>query len=272
MFNRSSLTASILLSLLLCGSVIASPPSEVPRDTEGGQTQVITKCTVSGTAALTFDDGPYNYLNDAVDELKKAGAKGTFFFNGNNWGCIYDDANVQRVRYAHDNGFQVASHTWAHKDLKTLSRDELTSEFKRTQDAIEKITGVQVAYTRPPYGNYNDLVLQVAGEQGQTLVNWDFDSGDSVGVSSIAQKARYDKLVEEHPNTVLSLEHEVHNSSIYEVLPYAIQKLQKAGYKLVTLAECLGTQAYHNETNGDEDNGQNGMGRWGEKDESWTCS
>ena len=31
----------------------------------------------------------------------------------------------------------------------------------------------------------------------------------------------------------------------HEVLPYAIEKLQKAGYKLVTVAECLGEQPYH---------------------------
>ncbi|KAF4615786.1 hypothetical protein D9613_012390 [Agrocybe pediades] len=281
MFNSNSLRTSILVSFLLFSSLVqaAVPDENLVRRWDngegeggdasgasaggGGKAQVITKCSVSGTVALTFDDGPYNYLNDAVDELKKAGAKATFFFNGNNWGCIYDDANVQRVKYAYDNGFQIASHTWAHKDLKSLSREDLTSEFTRTQDAIEKITGVKVAYTRPPYGNYNDLVLQVAYEQGQTLVNWDFDSGDSVGVAASDQKARYDKIVQEHPETILSLEHEVHDTSIYDVLPYAIQKLQKTGYKLVTLAECLGTQPYHNETSSAKGKG---------KDDTWTCS
>ena len=33
----------------------------------------------------------------------------------------------------------------------------------------------------------------------------------------------------------------------HEVLPYAIEKLQKAGYKLVTVAECLGQQPYHSQ-------------------------
>lgn len=30
----------------------------------------------------------------------------------------------------------------------------------------------------------------------------------------------------------------------FETLPYAIKKLQGAGYKLVTVAECLGKPAY----------------------------
>ena len=30
----------------------------------------------------------------------------------------------------------------------------------------------------------------------------------------------------------------------HQIVPYAIQKLQAAGYRLVTVAECLGIQAY----------------------------
>ena len=30
----------------------------------------------------------------------------------------------------------------------------------------------------------------------------------------------------------------------YEVLPYAVEVLQNAGYNLVTVAECLGLQPY----------------------------
>lgn len=33
-------------------------------------------------------------------------------------------------------------------------------------------------------------------------------------------------------------------TTAHQVLPFAIQKLQAAGYKLVTLAECLGQPAY----------------------------
>ncbi|KAH9483589.1 putative peptidoglycan-N-acetylglucosamine deacetylase [Psilocybe cubensis] len=61
---------------------------------------------------------------DIVNALDAAGAKGTFFVNGNNWGCIYDQANVDRVKYAYNHGHQLASHTWAHKDLNTLTWDQ----------------------------------------------------------------------------------------------------------------------------------------------------
>jgi hypothetical protein len=46
--------ASMLLSMLLTR---ASPANFTKR-----AAQVITKCTVPNTAALTFDDGPYQYI------------------------------------------------------------------------------------------------------------------------------------------------------------------------------------------------------------------
>lgn len=40
--------------------------------------------------------------------------------------CIYDADEMKRVKYAYDHGHQVASHTWAHKDLTTLTWDQST--------------------------------------------------------------------------------------------------------------------------------------------------
>jgi peptidoglycan/xylan/chitin deacetylase (PgdA/CDA1 family) len=45
--------------------------------------QIITSCTVPGTIALTFDDGPYIYSQEIVDALTAAGHRATFFQNGN---------------------------------------------------------------------------------------------------------------------------------------------------------------------------------------------
>ena len=44
--------------------------------------------------------------------------------------CIYSADNINRVKYAYANGHQVASHTWAHLDLATLTQDaSMTTQF-----------------------------------------------------------------------------------------------------------------------------------------------
>jgi peptidoglycan/xylan/chitin deacetylase (PgdA/CDA1 family) len=228
---------STVITLSLAALAAALPKKRAPF-------QVINSCTVPNTAALTFDDGPYVYLYDISKALVAAGAKGTFFFNGNNYGCIYTEDNAKRVKYAYDKGHQIASHTWSHANLSSLSWDQLHNEFWRVEEAFQKIVGVTPAFMRPPYGAYNELVKAVADLRHQDLVVWDFDSGDSVGATTAQSKASYDQLIAQHPSTILALNHEVYQQTAQVIVPYVIQKLQAAGYKLVTVAECVGLPAY----------------------------
>ncbi|KAK0229125.1 hypothetical protein EDD85DRAFT_851681 [Armillaria nabsnona] len=66
---------------------------------------------------------------------------------------------------------------------------------------------------RPPFGSYSDTVLQVANAHNQSVIIWDFDSGDSVGVSAAQSNARYDALAASHPNNILTLNHETYEST-----------------------------------------------------------
>jgi len=220
---------------------------------------VITSCTTPNTVALTFDDGPYIYLPTVVDHLNAAGAVGTFFFNGNNYDCIYDDGPAANVLYAVNHGHQIESHTWDHKDLTTLTSDQIHNEMWLIEQALWKIAGLYPAHLRPPYGNYNNLVQQVAAERNQTLVTWDFDSGDSTGSTPAQSEAAYDAVIAQHPNTLLALNHETYQTTADQVLPYALQKLQAAGYRLVSLAECTGYQPYQRTQ------------APGVRDSTWTC-
>jgi peptidoglycan/xylan/chitin deacetylase (PgdA/CDA1 family) len=236
------LLISTIVAALSASFLVQAAPSSLTE--RAPMAQVITKCTKSKTVALTFDDGPYSYLYEIADALKKAGGKGTFFFNGNNYGCIYSADNKKRVKYAYDQGHQIASHTWAHKDLATLTFDQLHDEMYRVEQALERITGVTPAFMRPPFGSYNNLVRQVALQRGQKVVNWDFDSGDSTGSTATQSNAAYDALIKRKPSTILALNHEVYEPTAHQVVPHAIAALKKAGYKMVTVAECLGEAPY----------------------------
>lgn len=69
----------------------------------------ITQCTVPGTIALTFDDGPFIYTAQMLDTLAFHGARATFFLNGQNKGSIY--AFPDLVERIVAEGHQLASHT-----------------------------------------------------------------------------------------------------------------------------------------------------------------
>ncbi|KAF7327367.1 Carbohydrate esterase family 4 protein [Mycena kentingensis (nom. inval.)] len=210
-------------------------------ETRAGAATFYSGCSVPNTVALTFDDGPYIYGPLLCDSAAKFGAKLTFFMNGANWACIYDDQYVQNILRILKDGHQIATHTWSHKDLTALSSADLLAEIQKPIDALEKIAGIRPVFMRPPYGNTNSTVADAAKTLGQTMIVWDFDSGDSTGATADQSKVEYDGLVNSSPPNALCLNHETSESTVKIVIPYAMEKLTAMGYKLVTVADCLGS-------------------------------
>ncbi|KAG8955193.1 Carbohydrate esterase 4 protein [Tulasnella sp. 424] len=252
-------TSRILAFSLLATLASALPANITERAPELGEDEalslveratlapVYSKCTTAKTVAITFarlltDDGPYIYNADIVKTLKDYNAKATFFVNGNNYQCIYTTDNEKRLKAAYAAGHQIASHTWAHLDWTTISKDKLKSEMTRTDTALEKILGVKPAFVRPPYGSYNQASQEVAAANGQAIVIWDFDSGDSVGKTAQQSEDEYTKIANKKPSTILTLNHETYETTAHQVLPFALKTLQAKDYKFVTVAECLGNK------------------------------
>ncbi|GAB1524600.1 hypothetical protein RhiTH_007754 [Rhizoctonia solani] len=271
LFVKFALVSSIASSFL---GTLAAPTNSTlfPRQLA----QVITKCTVPNTVALTFDDVRSLYLIEIAccahplliraltyvrsniftsiysadllyvdtyeisERILQAGGKATFFVNGNNYQCIYHPDNVNRIKYLYEKGHQIGSHTWGHKDLTTLTWDQVHDEMWRVEQALMRIIGANPAYMRPPFGKYNDNVLRASAVRGQKVAIWDFDSGDSAGISAAASKGRYDDVTARRPSNILTLNHETYEPTARDILPHAIAKLQAAGYRMVTLSECLG--------------------------------
>ncbi|KAG8909930.1 Carbohydrate esterase 4 protein, partial [Tulasnella sp. 408] len=243
-------TTSRILAVSLLATLASALPTTLPKLTKDQALKIIRQetgstvysaCSVPGTVAITFDDGPYLYTDEIVATLAQYNAKATFFVNGNNFQCIYSPENEMRLKNAYAAGHQLASHTWSHLDWVTLSDDELLLEMTRTDDALTKIVGVKPAFVRPPFGSYNDASVEVAKSNGQTIAIWDFDSLDSDGVTSPDESVTlYQNVAAQKPTSILTLNHETSESTARRVLPYAMGVLSAQGYSFVTVAECLG--------------------------------
>ncbi|KAK9745096.1 chitin deacetylase [Basidiobolus ranarum] len=86
--------------------------------------------------ALTFDDGPSDKTAELLDILGASNVKATFLMLGSN--VIKYPAVVKR---AYEAGHQIASHTWSHPRLMSLSNEQIIAEVKSTEEAIFNITG-----------------------------------------------------------------------------------------------------------------------------------
>ncbi|KAJ3291502.1 Carbohydrate esterase 4 protein [Borealophlyctis nickersoniae] len=199
--------------------------------------RVIEQCTVPNTVAITFDDGPYIYTAEIVSAFNAAGGKVTFFMNGNNWDCIYDQATA--VKAAFDAGHQIGSHTWSHADLATLNAQQITDEMNKLSAAFKKILGAVPVYMRPPYGSYNSLAQTTLTTLGfKTLAMWDIDSDDSAGASIAAQQKQYTSSSTGVSHNFLN--HETYETTARTMVPWIINWAKGRGLKMVTVGECLG--------------------------------
>ncbi|CAG8629717.1 11847_t:CDS:2, partial [Racocetra fulgida] len=209
-----SFIASLLLALFFIWSLTVLV----------AQGQIITNCAIDGTAAITFDDGP----------SEARGITATFFVNGNNQNCIYDYADV--ILRIYEDGHQIGSHTWSHLDLALLDRTEIIYQMTSLEQAFKKILGIVPKYFRPPYGSYNDEVIDVVESLGYSIVLWNQDTGDSMS-NSIEYGLEQYRSSDGPPSSHIMLNHDVFQTTCRQLAPQGIQIYLDKGLKLMSVAE-----------------------------------
>lgn len=119
--------------------------------------------------AITFDDGPSDkYTEKLLDELKKRNVKATFFVVGEN------AANNREIILRMNNeGHLIGNHTYSHINLGTASNCDAMDEIQKTNEIIKEITGKDIEYIRPPFGEYKDRYVE---RENMIVVLWDIDT------------------------------------------------------------------------------------------------
>ncbi|KAF8924150.1 glycoside hydrolase/deacetylase [Dissophora ornata] len=141
---------------------------------DGCASDDITACSAPNTWGLTFDDGPSTATPTLLNYLKTSKLSATFFLIGSN--VIQYPQTVQRELAE---GHHLASHTWSHHALTTLTNEQIVAEMKWTEKAVLDATGLKLKYMRPPYGDINNRVRYVLKKMGYIPVDWTGDAFDT---------------------------------------------------------------------------------------------
>lgn len=180
--------------------------------------------------ALTFDDGPSKHTSQVLDILEKYGGRATFCAVGNLVG-----AREETVKRAADLGCEVIGHSWDHRDLTKLTREEIKKEIEDTNAAIEAATGLSPRLYRPPYGAVDDVVKSVSAGLGCAMICWSVDSEDWKTKNA---DAVYASVMKHASDKAIVLSHDLYGTTAdaYErIIPELISK----GYQLVTVSELM---------------------------------
>jgi peptidoglycan/xylan/chitin deacetylase (PgdA/CDA1 family) len=199
-----------------------------------------------GQWALTYDDGPSEFSPKLYDYLDKVNVKATFFMVG---GQV-----VQFPDYAlraYKSGHELAMHTWSHNYMTTLTNEQIVAELKWNELVIKEVTGVAPRYFRPPYGDIDNRVRDVAAALGFAPIIWNHDTNDWAYASDPKnfKESWIDGNVTKWANAAksatvggISLEHDLYTQTVdaaIRILPI----LQKE-YELVPAGKCNNVQVY----------------------------
>lgn len=176
--------------------------------------------------ALTFDDGPDPKVTPKIlATLAKYDAKATFFMLGSRVE-FYPEIASDVLEAGHELG----NHTWTHSNLTNMSSDAITEEVSRTNNIIEQATGQAPTVFRPPYGSFNDDMLNILS---LPVILWDVDTLDWKHRDASQLLASVKSSVHDG-STVLM--HDIHLSTA-QGLENVLAFLTSEGYTFVTVSE-----------------------------------
>ena len=183
--------------------------------------------------SLSFDAAWGNEdTRKILDVLKKHNVKVTFFMTGG-WVEKYPD-DVKAIAAA---GHDLGNHSENHKQMSKLSPAQCKDELMRPHEKVKKLTGRDMILFRPPYGDYNDTLIQACHENNYYPIQWDVDSLDWKDYDA----ATIIRRVTEHKHLGNGSIILCHNGAKHtaEALDELIRTLKGKGYKLVPISSLI---------------------------------
>jgi polysaccharide deacetylase family sporulation protein PdaB len=192
--------------------------------------------------AISFDAAwGQIYTREILDILDKYNVKTTFFLVG-----FWVDKHPDLVKEIYARGHEIGNHSTTHPKMSLLSKEEITKELEITSEKIEKIIDKKPTVFRPPFGDYNNTLIETAQSLGYYTIQWDVDSLDwkEIGVEHVV-----DRVVKNTKNGSIVL---FHNNAKYitQYLPLVLEKLQSQGYKIVPISELIYKKDYEMDSTG----------------------
>jgi peptidoglycan/xylan/chitin deacetylase (PgdA/CDA1 family) len=209
-------------------------------DAEPGEAALFTGGSSVNKVALTFDDGLCaECVYGVLDLLDRTGTAATMFPNG-----IYADRwdpNVDLILDLVARGqIEFGNHSYGHDDLRTLKRRDIARDLRRNEEWIWKTFRANPRpLTRPPFGAYDDDVIDVAGRRGYTEVvtwsssglDWELTEADAI-VNSVRDTLKPGAIILLHPNSAATV----------DALPAILDEISDRGLEPVLLSELLAEQ------------------------------
>lgn len=138
------------------------------------------------------------------------------------------------------------SHSQTHPHVNQLTYEENVAEIEKSNETLEKIIGKRTTLYRPPYGEYNNTVIEAANEKGYFPIQWNLDTLDYTGLTGDQMWKRLEGKLK-NGSIILMHNGAKHTADSLEML---IDQIQSQGYSICPVSELIYTGNYQIDVNG----------------------
>ena len=198
--------------------------------------------TTEKKVAISFDCAwGVDYTDKLLAIMKTENVRCTFFTVQ-----FWSEKYPEYLKKISDLGHEIGTHSATHPYMSKLSRSQIENELSSSINAIESVTNKKVQLFRPPYGDYNDLLIQTATDMGLYSIQWSVDSLDWKDLTATQIEERVLKRIKEGSIVLF------HNQGLHtaEALPNIIRCLKEKGYTFVPIGELIYKNDYHMSADG----------------------
>ena len=223
--------AMIIVCVLLAVSFSGARLAEVFFGYSTRLVPVYSVDTDEKQVAISFDAAWGADKTEGILEiLKEYDVTATFFLVG-----FWVDEYPETVKKIDEAGIEIGTHSNNHPDMVKLDAATIRSELTSSIEKIEKITDKKVQLFRPPFGSYNNTLIEEAKNLNLITIQWDVDTLDWKGLSAADMCARVTKSVK---NGSIILMHN-NSDNILDGLRMILDRLKMQGYKITSVGELV---------------------------------
>ena len=181
--------------------------------------------------AISFDCAwGTDYTDEILGHLAAENVRATFFTVQ-----FWTEKYPEYIAKIDAGGHEIGTHSRTHSYMSKLGEADIRSELQTSSQAITEITGKEVTLFRPPYGDYNNLLIDTANATGLYPIQWDVDSLDWKDLSAtdiaerITSRTKSGSIILCHNNGLQTA----------EALPIVIDTLRAKGFEFVPIGELI---------------------------------
>lgn len=198
--------------------------------------------TTEKQVAISFDAAwGADKTQQIIDVLAEYNCTATFFLVG-----FWVDKYPEMVKVIDEAGLEIGTHSNTHPDMAKLKKSAVKSELETSMSKITAITNKKVEVFRPPYGSYNNTLIETCNELGLIPIQWDVDSLDWKGLSAAEVTSR---VMKKAGNGSIIL---MHNNAdhVVDSVRLTLDYLTKNGYKVTSVGDLIYKDGYTIDANG----------------------